>query len=186
MGVVVLGLFSNNLQGLEGAVILGLAHGIISPLLFIIVGEILYVRSHTRIIKYYRGIATSMPVLSLIFFFATLANIGTPFSGNFIGEFMSFAGAFQQNPIIGVIGATGMFLSAAYSIWLFNRVSFGRASAYMTTMPDISRREFFVVLPLIIVSFVLGIYPNVVLDSLHLGISSLLIELTPPENNDIL
>src|ERR1700677_774685 len=109
MGVMVLGLFSNNLQGLEGAVILGLAHGIISPLLFIIVGDILYVRSHTRIIKYYRGIATSMPVLSLIFFFATLANIGTPFSGNFVGEFMSFAGAFQQNPIIGILAATGMF-----------------------------------------------------------------------------
>jgi NADH-ubiquinone oxidoreductase chain 4 len=100
IGVVVLGLFSNNLQGIEGAVILGL-DGIISPLLFIIVGEILYVRSHTRIIKDYRGLASSMPILSLIFFFATLANIGTPFSSNFIGEFMSFAGAFLQNPILG-------------------------------------------------------------------------------------
>jgi NADH-ubiquinone oxidoreductase chain 4 len=181
MGVVVLGLFSNNLQGLEGAVILGLAHGVISPLLFIIVGDILYVRSHTRIIKYYRGIATSMPILSLIFFFATLANIGTPFSGNFIGEFMSYAGAFQLNPIITILGATGMFLSAAYSIWLFNRVSFGSASRYMSTMPDITRREFFVVLPLIIVSFILGIYPNVVLESLHLGLSSLLISVNTPQ-----
>jgi len=181
MGVVVLGLFSNNLQGIEGAIILGLAHGVISPLLFIIVGDILYVRSHTRIIKYYRGIATSMPILSLIFFFATLANIGTPFSGNFIGEFMSYAGAFQLNPIITILGATGMFLSAAYSIWLFNRMSFGSASRYMSTMPDINRREFFVVLPLIIVSFILGIYPNVVLESLHLGVSSLLIGVnTPP------
>lgn len=175
MGVVVLGLFSNNLQGIEGAVILGLAHGVISPLLFIIVGDILYTRSHTRIIKYYRGIATSMPILSLIFFFATLANIATPFSGNFIGEFMSFAGAFQQNPIMAILGATGIFLGTGYSIWLFNRISFGTASRYMSTMPDISRREFFVLLPLIIVSFILGIYPNVVLDSLHLGISSLLI-----------
>jgi len=182
MGVVVLGLFSNNLQGIEGAIILGLAHGVISPLLFIIVGDILYIRSHTRIIKYYRGIATSMPILSLIFFFATLANIGTPFSGNFIGEFMSFAGAFQQNPILGILGATGMFLSAAYSIWLFNRVAFGSASRYMNTMPDITRREFFVLLPLIIVSFILGIYPNIVLDSIHLGVSSLLISVnTPPK-----
>jgi len=181
MGVVVLGLFSNNLQGLEGAIILGLAHGVISPLLFIIVGEILYVRSHTRIIKYYRGIATSMPILSLIFFFATLANIGTPFSGNFIGEFMSYAGAFQSNPIITILGATGMFLSAAYSIWLFNRMAFGSASRYMSTMPDINRREFFVLLPLIIVSFILGIYPNIVLESLHLAVSSLLIGVnTPP------
>jgi NADH-ubiquinone oxidoreductase chain 4 len=180
MGVVVLGLFSNNLQGIEGAVILGLAHGVISPLLFIIVGDILYSRSHTRIIKYYRGIAGSLPILSLIFFFATLANIGTPFSGNFIGEFMSFAGAFQQNPIMGILGATGMFLSAAYSIWLFNRMAFGSASRYMSTMPDVTRREFFVMLPLIIVSFILGIYPNVVLDSLHLGISSLLINVNTP------
>jgi NADH-ubiquinone oxidoreductase chain 4 len=186
MGVVVLGLFSNNLQGLEGAVILGLAHGVISPLLFIIVGEILYVRSHTRIIKYYRGIASTMPILSLIFFFATLANIGTPFSGNFIGEFMSYAGAFQINPIITIIGATGMFLSAAYSIWLFNRMAFGRASIYMSTMPDVSRREFFVMLPLIIVSFILGVYPNIVLDALHLPLSSLLIGVNTPQGNDIL
>ena len=181
MGVVVLGLFSNNLQGLEGAVILGLSHGVISPLLFIIVGDILYVRSHTRIIKYFRGIASTMPVLSLIFFFATLANIGTPLSGNFVGEFMSYAGAFQLNPIISIIGAMGMFLSAAYSIWLFNRISFGRASVYMSTMPDISRREFFVVLPLIIASFILGIYPNIALETLHLPLSSLLIGVnTPP------
>lgn len=180
MGVVVLGLFSNNLQGIEGAIILGLAHGVISPLLFIIVGEILYIRSHTRIIKYYRGIAGTMPILSLIFFFATLANIGTPFSGNFIGEFMSFAGAFQQNPIMGILGATGMFLSAAYSIWLFNRVAFGSASRYISTMPDVTRREFLVMLPLIIVSFILGIYPNIVLDSIHLGVSSLLISVNTP------
>jgi NADH-ubiquinone oxidoreductase chain 4 len=181
MGVVVLGLFSNNLQGIEGSIILGLAHGVISPLLFIIVGELLYIRTHTRIIKYYRGIATTMPVISLIFFFATLANIGTPFSGNFIGEFMSFAGAFQLNPIMGIIGATGMFLSAAYSVWLFNKTNFGSASMYISTMPDLNRREFFVILPLIIVSFILGIYPNIVLDSLHLGVSSLLIGVnTPP------
>ena len=180
MGVVVLGLFSNNLQGIEGAIILGLAHGVISPLLFIIVGDILYVRSHTRIIKYYRGLASSTPILSLIFFFATLANIGTPFSGNFIGEFMSYAGAFQTNPIITILGATGMFLSAAYSIWLFNRICFGSASRYLSTIPDISRREFFVLLPLIVVSFILGVYPNVVFDSLHLAVSSLLISVNTP------
>jgi NADH-ubiquinone oxidoreductase chain 4 len=92
---------------------------------------------------------------------------------------MSFAGAFQQNPIMAILGATGIFLGTGYSIWLFNRISFGTASRYMSTMPDISRREFFVLLPLIIVSFILGIYPNVVLDSLHLGISSLLIN-SPP------
>ena len=102
------------------------------------------------------------------------------FSGNFIGEFMSYAGAFQASPIITILGATGMFLSAAYSIWLFNRVSFGQASRYMSTMPDITRREFFVVLPLIIVSFILGIYPNIVLESLHLGLSSLLISVNTP------
>ena len=94
---------------------------------------------------------------------------------------MSFAGAFQQNPIMGILGATGMFLSAAYSIWLFNRVAFGSASRYISTMPDVTRREFLVMLPLIIVSFILGIYPNIVLDSIHLGVSSLLISVnTPP------
>ena len=81
-----------------------------------------------------------------------------------------------------------MFLSAAYSIWLFNKMSFGSASRYMSTMPDITRREFFVLLPLIIVSFILGVYPNVVLDSFHLRISPLLINTSPrvPENCDTL
>jgi hypothetical protein len=79
-----------------------------------------------------------------------------------------------------------MFLSAAYSIWLFNRMAFGRASIYMSTMPDVSRREFFVMLPLIIVSFILGVYPNIVLDALHLPLSSLLIGVNTPQGNDIL
>jgi len=84
-----------------------------------------------------------------------------------------------HNLIIDILGATGMFLSAGYSIWLFNKVSFESASRYMSIMPDIIRRKFFVLLPFIIVSFILGVYPNVVLDSFHLGISPLLIN-TPP------
>jgi NADH-ubiquinone oxidoreductase chain 4 len=116
MSVVVLGIFSNTIQGIEGALLLSLAHGFVSPALFICVGGILYNRYHTRIINYYRGMALTMPVFTLMFFLFTLANMSTPLTLNWIGEFLSLAGIFQRNPVMGAIGATGIFFSAVYSI----------------------------------------------------------------------
>jgi len=116
MAVVVLGLFSNNIQGIEGAILLSLAHGFVSPALFICVGGVLYHRFHTRIINYYRGMVLTMPIFTAMFLLFTLFNMGTPLSANFAGEFLSLAGAFQRNPIMGALGATGIFFSACYSI----------------------------------------------------------------------
>jgi NADH:ubiquinone oxidoreductase subunit 5 (subunit L)/multisubunit Na+/H+ antiporter MnhA subunit len=175
MGVITLGLFSNCIQGLEGAIILAIAHGLVSPALFILCGGILYERAHTRIFKYYRGLALSMPLFSLFFFFFILANIATPLTGNFIGEFLSLVGAFQQSPILTILGASGIFLAAAYSIWLFNRLNFGAPSRYITNIKDIDRLEFHLLFPLLIVTFIIGIYPSFILDSLHLPVSLLLI-----------
>jgi len=174
MGIVVLGIFSNTLQGIEGAILLMLSHGLISPALFILVG-CLYDRGHTRNLKYFRGIVMIMPLFVIFFFLAILGNIAVPLSSNFLGEFLTLTGVFQRAPIITMLGATGIILGAAYSIWLFNRVSFGYQSVYIKEMKDLSRREFMTLLPLLFLTFFLGISPNMILDALHISVSSLLI-----------
>jgi NADH-ubiquinone oxidoreductase chain 4 len=206
MAVVVLGLFSNTIQGIEGAILLGIAHGFVSPALFICVGGIIYDRTGTRIIKYIRGLTSYMPVFTILFFIFTLANTGIPLTLNFLGEQLSLLGIWQQNPIIAALGATGIVLSAIYSIFLYNRLSYGNYSPYLygggaakninsnialanapasinlkkliqaegTIIKDINRREYFLLIALLIPTVILGLFPNVILESLHLSVSSLL------------
>jgi NADH-ubiquinone oxidoreductase chain 4 len=174
MNVANLGIFSNTIQGIEGALILMIAHGIVSPALFICVG-VLYDRYHTRILKYYRGITTSMPVYVFFVFVFVLANIATPLSVNFVGELLTFMGAFQQNPLFTVFGATSIVLSASYSIWIFNRIAFGHFSAFIVPIGDLSRREFWLLLPLLLLTLFLGIFPNILLEPIHLAVSNFVI-----------
>jgi NADH-ubiquinone oxidoreductase chain 4 len=174
MSVVVLGLFSNSIVGIEGAILLSIAHGFVSPALFICVGGIIYDRTRTRLILYLRGLVTYMPIFTILFFLFTLANMGTPLTLNFIGEIMSLIGMFQKNPIIAVLGATGIVLSACYSIFLFNRISYGSYSPYLPIIKDIDRREFYILVSLLIPTVLLGIFPNLILDTLHTSISSLI------------
>jgi NADH-ubiquinone oxidoreductase chain 4 len=174
MAVVLLGIFSNTLQGIEGALLLSLAHGFVSPALFICVGGILYHRYHTRLISYYRGMVLVMPVFTILFFCFTLFNAAVPLSLNWAGEFLSLTGIFQKSPFIGALGASGIVLSAIYSIWLYNRISYGEFSKHLTPTKDISRREFMLLMPLLIATVLLGVYPNVVLDTLHVSVSALL------------
>lgn len=173
INVVNLGIFSNTIPGIEGSIFLIIAHGIVSPALFICVG-VLYDRYHTRVIKYYRGITQHMPVFTLFFFIFILANMATPLSANFIGEFLTFTGSFMHNPILTSLGATSIVLSAAYSIWLFNRVSFGSFSIYLKPIGDLTRREFMLILPLLFLTLLFGIYPNLILDTLHVAVSNLI------------
>lgn len=174
MSVVVLGIFSNTIQGIEGALLLSLAHGFVSPALFICVGGILYNRYHTRIINYYRGMALTMPVFTLMFFLFTLANMSTPLTLNWIGEFLSLAGIFQRNPVIGALGATGIFFSAVYSIWMYNRISYGKFSKYYPITIDINRREFMLLFTLLIPTIVFGLFPSLILNTISLSVSNLL------------
>jgi NADH-ubiquinone oxidoreductase chain 4 len=175
MSVVILGLFSNTIQGIEGAILLALAHGFVSPALFISVGGIIYDRIGTRIIKYIRGLATYMPVFTILFFIFTLCNTGIPLSLNFLGEQLSLIGIWEVNPIISALGATGIVLSACYSIFLYNRISYGSYSPNMSKIiKDITRREFIMLISLLIPTILLGIFPNIILDSLHLTVSSIL------------
>src|SRR5690606_38247603 len=175
MAVVVLGLFSNTIQGIEGAILLAIAHGFVSPALFICVGGIIYERTGTRVIKYIRGLVTYMPVFTILFFIFTLANTGIPLSLNFLGEQLSLLGIWQVNPIIAALGATGIIFSAIYSIFLYNRLSYGNYSPHMVKIvKDINRREYYLLIALLIPTVLLGIIPNVILDCLHLSVSSLL------------
>ena len=176
MAVVVLGLFSNNLVGIEGAILLAIAHGFVSPALFICVGGIIYDRTGTRIINYIRGLVTYMPVFTILFFIFTLANTGIPLTLNFLGEQLSLIGIWQINPIIAALGATGIVLSACYSIFLYNRVSYGNYSPYLPPLKDINRREFYLLISLLIPTVIFGIFPNIILDSLHTSVSALLFQ----------
>ena len=174
MSVVILGLFSNTIQGIEGAILLALAHGFVSPALFICVGGVIYDRTGTRIIHYVRGLVTYMPVFTILFCIFTLSNTGIPLTLNFLGEQLSLIGIWERSPIIAALGATGIVLSAIYSIYLYNRISYGIYSPHLKPVKDISRREFNLLITLLIPTVLLGIFPNVILDGLHFSISTLL------------
>ena len=174
--VYVLGVFSNTIQGIEGGIILGLAHGLVSPALFICTGGVLYDRLHTRLIYFYRGIAQIMPVFSILFFIFCLANAGTPLTMNFIGEFMSLYGAFERLSLIGAIACSSIVFSAAYTMFMFQRIAFGGAlSSYINkAIPDVNLREFTILTTLLIFTVLFGIYPSPILDGLHYSVSTLI------------
>ena len=177
MGVVKLGIFSNTIQGLEGAMLLAIAHGFVSPALFICVGGVIYDRTGVRIIQYLRGLVTYMPVFTVLFFIFTLCNTGIPLSLNFLGEQMSLIGIWERSSIVAILGATGIVLSACYSIYLYNRISYGSYSPYLSPLKDINRREFILLLTLLLPTIIFGIFPNIILDSLHASLSTLLYNL---------
>src|SRR5579872_3591840 len=174
MAVVILGIFSNNIQGIEGAILLSLAHGFVSPALFICVGGVIYDRTGTRIISYIRGLVTYMPVFTILFFIFTLCNSGIPLSLNFLGEQLSLIGIWERSPIISALGATGIVFSGCYSIYLYNRISYGAYSPHLKPYKDVSRREFILLVTLLIPTVILGIFPNIILESLHVSVSTLL------------
>lgn len=174
--VYLIGAFSNTIQGIEGAIVLGLAHGFVSPALFICVGGILYDRSSTRLITYYRGMAQIMPIFSILFFILCLGNSGTPLTFNFIGEFMSLYGAFERMPILGILASTSIVLSAAYTIFMYNRIAFGGSYSvyFVENIGDVTRREFILLLVFVVFTVLFGIYPAPILDGLHYSVSSLI------------
>lgn len=174
--VYLLGVFSNTIQGIEGGISLGLAHGFVSSGLFICVGGILYDRSSTRLITFYRGMAQLMPLFSILFFILCLSNAGTPLSFNFIGEFLSLYGTFERLPLLGAFASSSIVFSAAYTIYMFNRIAFGGkySKFFNVNIPDLNKREFFILLILILLTVIFGIYPSPILDGLHYSVSTLI------------
>jgi len=174
--VYLIGVFSNTIQGIEGGIALGLAHGFVSSGLFICAGGVLYDRSGTRLISYYRGIAQVMPLFSVLFFILSLGNCGVPLTLNFVGEFMSLYGVFERLPLLGVFASSSIVFSAAYTIYMFNRIAFGGSFSkfFEANISDVNKREFFILFTLVVFTVILGIYPAPILDGLHYSVSSLI------------
>ena len=173
MNLVMVGLFSFNTIGLEGAILQSLSHGFVASALFLIIG-VVYERHHTRMVKYYGGLVHTMPLYTLIFLFFTMSNIGLPGTGSFVGEFLILAGSFKTNTSATFISATGMIIGGCYSLWLFNRISYGNLKIqYFKEYIDISKREFFIFLPLILGTFAIGLYPEIFLNSMHMSVNML-------------
>lgn len=174
--VYILGVFSNTVSGIEGAILLGLAHGFVSSGLFICVGGVLYERTGSRSIFMYRGMAQLMPIFSILFFILCLANCGTPLTLNFVGEFLSLYGAFERLPLAGVLAASSIVFSAAYSIYLFNRIAFGGSFSFFfkESVLDLNKIEFLMLFALVFFTILLGIYPSVITEGLHSASSNLI------------
>nr|YP_009139591.1 NADH dehydrogenase subunit 4 [Platyzoanthus mussoides]AKF78613.1 NADH dehydrogenase subunit 4 [Platyzoanthus mussoides] len=163
MGLVPLGLFSHTIEGLVAAVFMMLAHGFVSSALFIAI-TYLYERHHTRLIKYYRGVTLTMPIFVTIMMILSLTNMGIPLSCNFVGELFSLLAAVEYNLGLGVLVTSGMVWSAAYSLYLYNRISFGGGSNYLLFTRDLNRGELLAVSPLVIGIGGGGIIPSIIID----------------------
>jgi len=174
MNLVLIGMFSFNNIGLEGAILQSLSHGFVASALFVIIG-VVYDRYHTRTVKYYGGLVHVMPIYIFIFLIFTMANIGLPGTGSFIGEFLILTGSYKVNTIITFIGATGMILGGCYSLWLFNRIAYGNLKTqYIKNFMDLNRRETFIFIPLLFGTLVMGIYPEIFLDPIHMSVNTLI------------
>ena len=186
LGFVVLGLCAMNLQGVQGSVYQMLAHGVSTGGLFMIVG-MLSDRRHTRLIAEYGGLKAVTPNLVRAFLAITLASIALPLTNGFIGEFLILLGAFRWDPTLAAFAATGVILSAVYMLWMFQRVNYGTVRhAANRTLPDLSAREWAMVVPIVALAFFMGILPNVFLRPMEPAVSRVVERVTgvrPPERD---
>ena len=174
MGFVTMGCFAANQQGIEGAIIQMLSHGVVSAALFLVVG-IVYDRIHSREISTYGGLVHRMPFYALIFMIFMLASVGLPGTSGFVGEFLILIGTFQVNTWVALLGATGVIIGAAYMLYLYRRVIFGELTKEdLKKILDVSPREIAVFAPLILIVFFMGIYPIPFLDVMHSSVENLI------------
>ncbi len=160
MGLVTIGIFTFNVQGIQGALFQMLSHGIVSGALFLIVG-VVYDRIHSREIARYGGLANRMPKYALVFMLFSMASVGLPGTAGFVGEFLVILGALKVNFWLAFLSATGMILGAAYMLYLYRRVVFGTITRDdLKSIVDLSPREIVIFAPLVILTLWMGIYPS--------------------------
>lgn len=160
MGFVTIGIFTFNMQGIEGAIVQMISHGLVSGALFLCVG-VVYDRLHTREINRYGGVVNVMPKYAMIFMFFTMASVGLPSTSGFVGEFLILLGAYKANTTVAFLTTTGVVLGAAYMLWLYRRVVFGKlVHDDVREMTDVSAREVTVFIPLVLAALWLGLYPK--------------------------
>lgn len=168
MNLIMLGLFSLNIQGIEGSIVQMISHGVVSSALFLCVG-VMYDRYHSRLLKYYSGLTHTMPLFIFLFLLFSFANAALPGTCNFVGEVMLFTGIFLDNIFVTIFAALGIILSGAYSLWLFNRIAYGNIKIqYISNFSDLSRREFAILFPLAFLTIFLGVYPEILINKFHL------------------
>ena len=176
MGFVTIGIFSLNTQGLEGALLVMLSHGVVSAALFLCVG-VIYDRCHSRDITHYGGLVHRMPVYAFVFLLFTLASVGLPGTSGFVGEFLALVGAYQVNTWVAMLATTGIVLGPAYMLWLYRRVVFGDLTKdHLKGILDVDRREIVIFAPMIIVVMVMGVYPEVFLSVLRVSVENLIVQ----------
>jgi NADH-quinone oxidoreductase subunit M len=160
MAFVTYGLFAMNRQGIEGAMLVMLGHGLVSGALFLCVG-VVYDRLHTREIAAYGGLSDNMPGYALLFMIFTMASVGLPATSNFVGEFLSLVGTYRASSWAAVVATTGIILGAAYMLWLYWRICFGKPrTAEAAAMVDLSTREWWLLAPIAVAVFWMGLYPE--------------------------
>jgi len=175
MGIVTIGIFIVNQQGLEGAMIQMISHGIVSAALFLCVG-VIYDRMHTRNINFYGGLVNKMPKYSVVFMLFVLASIGLPGTSGFIGEFLVILGAFQKNSFIALFAALGIILGAIYMLYLYKKIIFGTLeNEKLKEILDLSLREKLILYPLVLAVIIIGIFPNIFLDPMRMSIEQIII-----------
>lgn len=173
MGFVTVGIFALNQQGIEGAIIQMISHGLVSGALFLCVG-VVYDRMHTREIAHYGGLVNRMPLYAFVFMFFTMASVGLPGTSGFVGEFLVMVGAYKASTWVAFGTATGVILGATYALWLYRRVVFGELTrSELKKILDLNSREIAMFLPIIIGVLWLGIYPKPFLDVLHPSVERL-------------
>ncbi|HEY0111998.1 MAG TPA: NADH-quinone oxidoreductase subunit M [Allosphingosinicella sp.] len=160
MAFVTIGIFAFNRQGIEGALIVMLSHGLVSGALFLCVG-VVYDRLHTREIERYGGLSNNMPAYAVLFLLFTMASVGLPGTGGFVGEFLALVGAYEANSLVAFVATTGIILGAAYMLYLFWRVAYGTSrNPDAAAMPDLNRREWLALAPIAAVVLWMGVYPE--------------------------
>ena len=173
MGYVTMGIFALNQEGIQGGIFQMLSHGLVSGALFLCVG-VIYDRMHTREIAAYGGLVNKMPKYAVVFLIFTMANVGLPGTSGFVGEFLTLLGVFKVNTWVAVFAATGVILSAAYALWLYRRVIFGKLTKEsLKGMLDLSMREKMVIYPLVIFVIFFGVYPAPVFDATAASVEAL-------------
>jgi NADH-quinone oxidoreductase subunit M len=171
MNLVVLGIFSGNIQGIAGSIFLMIAHGIVSSALFFLIG-VVYDKYGTRIIYYYGGLVQTMPLFASQLLFFCMANVGLPGTCNFIGELIVFVGLIERNFIILFIAVTGVILSVLYTMFFCNRIIFGNLNInYILIYKDMSFRELCIICPLTFLTLFLGFFPDIIFDTILTSVS---------------
>jgi NADH-quinone oxidoreductase subunit M len=174
LGFVMLGIFAFNIQGMEGSITQMVNHGLSTGALFLIVG-MLYERRHTRMISDFGGLTQQVPVFAVFFLIVTLSSIGLPGLNGFVGEFLILVGTFKSRILYASIAATGIILAAVYMLWMFQRVMFNEITHEENkTLKDMSKRELAIMIPIVVLIFWIGIYPNSFLRKMDTSVNHLL------------